>query len=87
MHEDIDIDYDTHPIKTPKQARWHTCLWPACLGPGCFRCKIQKRSHPFTGYDPVGKFQRAAGMGDVASVERFINSHKYSVNDCDRRGR
>ena len=87
MDEDINIDYDTHTINAPKQARWHTCLWPACLGPGCFRCKIQKRSHTFIGYDPEGESQRAAGMGDVASVERFINFHQYSVNDYDRRGR
>ncbi|EGW03389.1 Ankyrin repeat domain-containing protein 26 [Cricetulus griseus] len=41
----------------------------------------------FVGYDPMGQFQRAASVGDVASVERFINFHGCHVNEVDRRGR
>ncbi|XP_037053888.1 ankyrin repeat domain-containing protein 7-like, partial [Peromyscus leucopus] len=32
------------------------------------------------GYDPVGKVQRAASVGDLASIERLINCHGYHVN-------
>ncbi|OBS68240.1 hypothetical protein A6R68_03215, partial [Neotoma lepida] len=84
------MEYDSITIKEPKRARWYTRLWPSCLGRGCFCCKKRKRQQfPLflIGYDPVGQFQRAASVGDVASVERFINSREYHINDCDRRRR
>lgn len=37
-------------------------------------------------YDPLGKFHRAAGMGDVATVEHFT-SLGYHVDEYDKRDR
>ncbi|XP_040587520.1 uncharacterized protein LOC121134021 [Mesocricetus auratus] len=82
-----DFDYDAHTIKAPKRARWYTRLWPACLGRGCLSSNRQEFPLYLIGYDPVGQLQRAASVGDVASVERLINFHGCHVDECDRRHR
>ncbi|XP_040587507.1 ankyrin repeat, SAM and basic leucine zipper domain-containing protein 1-like isoform X2 [Mesocricetus auratus] len=82
-----DIDYDAHTIKGPKRARWYTCLWPACLGRGCLSSKRQEFPLYSIGYDPVGQLQRAASVGDVASVGRLIKFYGFHVNQCDSRHR
>ncbi|OBS66723.1 hypothetical protein A6R68_04734 [Neotoma lepida] len=87
-----DLEYDALTIQEPQRARarWYNRLWPSCLGQGFLCCKKRKRvEFPFflIGYDPVGQFQKATSVGDVASVERFINSQEHHINECDRRSR
>ncbi|XP_075799883.1 putative ankyrin repeat domain-containing protein 26-like protein [Microtus pennsylvanicus] len=82
-----DMEYDALTIRAPQRSRWYTRLWPTCLGRGC-SCRRQQRFPLYLiGYDPVGRFQRAASVGDVKLVERLINAREHHVNDCDRRGR
>ncbi|CAH6878629.1 Gm9495 [Phodopus roborovskii] len=82
-----DFDYDAYTYEAPKRARWYTRLLPACLRRGCLSNKRQAFPLYLIGYDPVGQLQRAASVGDVASVERFINFHGCHVNEYDRRDR
>ncbi|MEJ1281884.1 putative gene 9495 [Cricetulus griseus] len=82
-----DFEYDALTLQAPRRVRWYNRLWPACLRCGCLSCKRQEFPLYFVGYDPMGQFQRAASVGDVASVERFINFHGCHVNEVDRRGR
>ncbi|XP_076415053.1 uncharacterized protein LOC121825194 [Peromyscus maniculatus bairdii] len=51
--------------------------------------KTKRRKFPLylIGYDPVGKVQRAASVGDLASIERLINCCGYHVNGQDTRRR
>ena len=83
-----DMDYDALTIRAPQRSRWYTRLRPLCLGRcGCF-CRRQQRFPLYLiGYDPVGRLQRAAGVGDVKLVERLINAREHNVNECDRRHR
>ncbi|XP_038173480.1 ankyrin repeat domain-containing protein 26-like [Arvicola amphibius] len=84
-----DFEYDALTIRPPQRTRtrWYTRLWPACLGRGCLGRRRQRFPLYLIGYDPVGRFQRAASVGDVASVEWFINASEHHVDECDRRGR
>ncbi|XP_041910026.1 ankyrin repeat domain-containing protein 7-like [Arvicola amphibius] len=82
-----DFEYDALTIRPPQRTRWYTHLWPACLGCGCLGRRRQRFPLYLIGYHPVGRFQRAASVGDVASVEWFINASEHHVNECDRRGR
>ncbi|KAM7321605.1 hypothetical protein ACRRTK_019697 [Alexandromys fortis] len=82
-----DMEYDALTIRAPQRSRWYTRLRPACLGRGCLGRRQQRFPLYLIGYDPVGRFQRAAAVGDVALVERLINASEHHVNECDRRGR
>ncbi|XP_075835251.1 putative ankyrin repeat domain-containing protein 30B-like [Microtus pennsylvanicus] len=78
-----DMEYDALTIRAPQRSH----LWPACLGCGCLGRRQQRFPLYLIGYDPVGRFQRAASVGDVKLVERLINASEHHVNECDRRGR
>ncbi|EGW03391.1 UPF0378 protein KIAA0100 [Cricetulus griseus] len=82
-----DFEYDSLTLQAPRRARWYTRLLPACLRPACLSRNRQQFPLFLIGYDPVGQFQRAASVGDVASVERFISVQGCHVNEVDRRGR
>ena len=82
-----DFKYDALTFRAPQRTRWYTRLWPTCLGHGCFGRDRQRFPVPLIGYDPEGQLHRAAGVGDVTLVERFINGSEYYINECDRRGR
>ena len=82
-----DMEYDALTIRAPQRSRWYTRLWPTCLGRGCLGGRQQRFPLYLIGYDPVGRFQLAAGVGDVALVERLINASEHHVNECDRRRR
>ncbi|XP_041490061.1 ankyrin repeat domain-containing protein 26-like [Microtus oregoni] len=82
-----DMEYDALTIRAPQPSRWYTRLWPACLGHGCLSRRQQRFPLYLIGYDPVGRLQRAASVGDVKLVERLINASEHHVNECDRRGR
>ncbi|XP_057641831.1 ankyrin repeat domain-containing protein 62-like [Chionomys nivalis] len=82
-----DFEYDALTIRAPQRTRWYTRLWSACRGCGCLGRRQQRFPLYLIGYDPVGRFQRAASVGDVALVERLINASEHHVNECDRRGR
>ena len=82
-----DFEYDALTYEAPKRARWYTPLLPACLRHGCLSKKRQASPLYLIGYDPVGQLQRAASVGDVASVEGFINFHGCLVDEYDRRDR
>ncbi|KAM7321523.1 hypothetical protein ACRRTK_019615 [Alexandromys fortis] len=82
-----DMEYDALTIRAPQRSRWYTRLRPACLGRGCLGRRQQRFPLYLIGYDPVGRFQRAAAVGDVALVKRLINASEHHVNECDRRGR
>ncbi|XP_049989266.1 ankyrin repeat domain-containing protein 7-like [Alexandromys fortis] len=81
-----DFTYDGLTIRAPQRTRWYTRLWSACRGCGCL-CRKKRFHLHLIGYDPVGRFQRAAAVGDVALVERLINASEHHVNECDRRHR
>lgn len=89
MQEDFEYDALTIRAPQPQRTRWYTRLWAACLGHGCCGRKRKRQRFPLylIGYDPVGQFHRAASVGDVASVRKYINASKYHVNQSDRRGR
>ncbi|XP_075826903.1 uncharacterized protein LOC142848568 [Microtus pennsylvanicus] len=82
-----DFNYDAVTIRAPQRTRWYTRLWSACRSCGCLCRKKQRFPLHRIGYDPVGRFQMAAGVGNVALVERLIKSSEHHVNECDRRGR
>ncbi|XP_075797834.1 ankyrin repeat domain-containing protein 33B-like [Microtus pennsylvanicus] len=78
---------DALTFRAPQRTRWYTRLWPACLGHGCFGRKRRQFQLYLIGYDPVGHLQRAASVGDVALVQKFINGSEYHINESDRRRR
>ncbi|XP_057627701.1 ankyrin repeat domain-containing protein 7-like [Chionomys nivalis] len=82
-----DFEYDALTFRAPQRTRWYTRLWPACLGHGCCGRKRPQFQLYLIGYDPVGQLQRAASVGDVALVEKFINGSEHHINESDRRGR
>ncbi|XP_041523184.1 ankyrin repeat domain-containing protein 7-like [Microtus oregoni] len=82
-----DMEYDALTIRAPQRSPWYTHLWPACLGRGCLGRRQQRFPLYLIGYDPVGRLQRAASVGDVKLVERLINAREHRVNECDRRSR
>ena len=82
-----DMDYDALTIRAPQRSRWYTRLRPTGLGRGCIGRRQQRFPLYLIGYDPVGRFQRAAAVGDVKLVERLINAREHHVNEVDRRRR
>ncbi|XP_038950970.1 uncharacterized protein Poteml1 [Rattus norvegicus] len=54
-------------------------------------CLCHQRSRQFhryrIGYDPVGRLQRAASVGDLVTTENMIHSRRHHVDEYDRRGR
>lgn len=83
-----DCEYDALALKFPRRGRWYTRLWRSCPGFGCLR---QKKTTKFPlyliGYDPVGRLQRAACVGDVEKIESMIHECHHHVDESDWRGR
>ncbi|XP_063132016.1 ankyrin repeat domain-containing protein 7-like [Rattus norvegicus] len=83
-----DFEYDALALKFPRRGRWYTRLWRSCPGFGCLR---QKKTTKFPlyliGYDPVGRLQRAACVGDVEKIESMIHECHHHVDESDWRGR
>ena len=82
-----DFKNDALTFRAPQRTRWYTRLWPTCLGSGCFSRKRPLFQLYLIGYDPVGQLQRAASVGDVVLVQKYINGSEYHINEFDRRGR
>ncbi|MEJ1287951.1 hypothetical protein NN561_018978 [Cricetulus griseus] len=87
MQEDIDNDGQTPSPSASERAHWYACMWNACLGYGCLEVQTEDCPEYLITYVPVGHFQRAASMGDVSTVQHFITSRGYHVDNPDRRRR
>lgn len=68
----------------PRPGRSSTSPWAACLGFGCAGGASQGY---LTRYCAVGQLHRAASVGAVATVERFLTFRVNGVNDPDKRNR
>ncbi|XP_028641855.1 putative ankyrin repeat domain-containing protein 20A5 [Grammomys surdaster] len=64
-----------------------TSPWAACLGFGCVGGQSQAVPRYLTGYCAVGQLHRAASVGAVATVERFLTFRVNGINDPDKRNR
>ncbi|KAL1763383.1 hypothetical protein HispidOSU_001210, partial [Sigmodon hispidus] len=67
------------------RARWYINIRSFCLGFGCVDAQPDKCPDYLIPYVPEDRFQRAASICDLSSVEYFIVSGKYPVDKLDRR--
>lgn len=73
--------------RDPRPGPSSTSPWAACLGFGCVGGQSQAVPRYLTGYCAVGQLHRAASVGAVATVERFLTFRVNGINDPDKRNR
>lgn len=77
-------EHNARRLHDIQPSRWYTRLGRALRTCGCW--SPDSREFP-TRYVPVGQLHRAASLGAVTTVESFLTSGEYHVNDTDKRGR
>lgn len=71
----------------PRPGHSSTRPWAACLGFGWAGGESQAGPGYLTAYCAVGQLHRAASVGAVATVDRFLTFRVNGVNDPDKRNR
>ncbi|EDL20574.1 mCG11429, partial [Mus musculus] len=73
--------------RRPRPGHFSTSPWASCLGFGCAGGESQAVPRYLAGYCAVGQLHRAASVGAVATVERFLTFRVNGVNDPDKKNR
>ncbi|XP_032745268.1 putative ankyrin repeat domain-containing protein 20A5 [Rattus rattus] len=82
------MDENSMTFNFPRRRRWYTRLWDSCRRLGCLCHQRSRQFHRYRiGYDPVGRLQRAASVGDLVTTENMIQSRRHHVDEYDEMRR